>query len=63
MKTNVEERMERLKSQLAQEGVDWIAVVDDLWIHLHRSILTVASLLVYLNQGECQLIVILSPNA
>lgn len=63
MKTNVEERMERLKSQLAQEGVDWIAVVDDLWIHLHRSILAVASLLVYLSQGECQLIVILSPNA
>lgn len=54
VKANVEERMERLKGQLAQNGADWIAVVDDLWAHLHRSILTVASLLVYLNQGERQ---------
>lgn len=54
VKANVEERMERLKGQLAQNGADWIAVVDDLWVHLHRSILTVASLLVYLNQGERQ---------
>ena len=45
VKANVEERMEQLKGQLAQNGADWIAVVDNLWAHLHRS---------NLNQGERQ---------
>ena len=49
---NIALHVSHLKEQLLQSNGDNIAIMDSFWFHLHRSILTTASLLVYVSQHD-----------
>ena len=49
---NIALHVSHLKEQLLQSNGDNIAIMDSFWFHLHRSILTTASLLVYVSQYD-----------
>ena len=58
VQNNIALHVSHLKEQLLQSNGDNIAIMDSFWFHLHRSILTTASLLVYVSQYDKKLSVL-----